>query len=63
MEYSWILPTPISLNANTPTLRIKKPKTLRELFLVIYVMTDVLEPFGKKLGEQKQDSFNRINKM
>ena len=43
MEDSWLLSTPMSLNANTPTLETKEPKTQRELFIVIDEMTNTLE--------------------
>ena len=51
----------MSLNANTPTLETKETKTQRELFTVIDEMTNTLEHFGKKLQQQKEDSFNRIS--
>ena len=54
MDDSWILLTVMfmSLNANTPTLETKETKTQRELYIVIYEMTNTLEYFGKKI-EQK----------
>ena len=48
MEDSWLLSTPIPLNANTPTLETKETKTQRELYIVINEMTNTLEHFGKK---------------
>ena len=53
----------MSLNANTPTLETKETKTQRELFIVIDKMTNTLEHFGKKLEQQKEDSFNRITQL
>ena len=47
MEDSWLLSTPMSLNANMPTLETKERKTQRELFIVTDEMN--LEHFGKKL--------------
>ena len=63
MEDSWLLPTPVPLNANTPTLETKETKTQRELFIVIDEMTNSLEHFGKKLEQQKEGSSNRINQL
>ena len=48
MEDSWLLLTPMPLNANTPTLKTKETKTQRELYIVINEMTNTLEHFGKK---------------
>ena len=63
MEDSWLLPTPMPLNANTPTLETKETKTQRELFIVIDEMTNSLEHFGKMLEQQKEGSSNRINQL
>ena len=63
MEDSWLLTTPILLNANTPTLEIKEAKTQTELFIVIDEIKDTLEHFGKKLEQQKEGSSNRINQL
>ena len=63
MEDSWLLSTPMSLNANTPTLVTKEMKIQRELFIVIDEITNTLEHFGKKLEQQKEDSSNRITRL
>ena len=63
MKGSWLLSTPISLIANTPTLETKEMKIQRELFIVIDEMTNTLEHFGKQLEQQKEDSSNRINQL
>ena len=63
MEESWLLSTPMSLNANTLTLETKEMKTQRELFIVIDEMTNTLEHSGKKLEQQKEDSSNRISQL
>ena len=63
MEDSCLLSTPMSLNANTPTLEKKEMKIQRELFIVIDEMTNILEHFGKKLEQQKEDSSNRITQL
>ena len=59
MEDSWLLSTPMSLNANMPTLETKERKTQRELFTVTDEMT--LEHFGKKLEQQNKDSSNKTS--
>ena len=51
MEDSWLLSTPMLLNANTPTLEMKKTKTQRELSITIDEMTNILEHFRKKLEQ------------
>ena len=48
MEDSWLLSTPMPLNANALTLETKETKTQRELHIVINEMTNTLEHFGKK---------------
>ena len=48
MEDSWLLSTPMSPNANTPTLETKETKSQRELYIVINEMTNTLEHFEKK---------------
>ena len=63
MEDSWLLSTPMSLNANRPTLETKETKTQRELFIVIDEMKNSLEHFGKKLEQQKEGSSNRTNQL
>ena len=59
MEDGWLLSTPMSLNANRPTLETKERKTQRELFIVIDEMT--LEHIGKKLEQQNKDSSNKTS--
>ena len=63
MEDSWLLSTPMRLNANTPTLETKETKTQRELYIVINEMTNILEHFGKKIEQQNEDSCNRISQL
>ena len=63
MEDGWLLSTPMSLNANMPTLEMKETKTQRELFIVIDEIANALEHFGKKLEQQKEDSSNRITQL
>ena len=63
MEDSWLLSTPIPLNANTPTLETKETKTQRELYIVINEMTNTLEHFEKKIEQQNEDSSNRISQL
>ena len=60
MEGSWFLSTPMSLNANTPTLETKETKTVTKT-IVIDEMTNTLVHFGKKLEQQKGGSSNRIS--
>ena len=50
-------------NANIPTLETKKTKTQKELYIVTNEKTNTLEHFGKKLEQQNEDSFNRINQL
>ena len=52
MEDSWLLSTPIPLNANTPTLETKETKTQRELYIVINEMTNILEHFRNEIEQQ-----------
>ena len=52
MEDSWLLLTPMPLNANTPTLKTKETKTQRELYIVINEMTNTLEHFKKEIEQQ-----------
>ena len=54
MDDSWLLLTPMSLNANRPTLETKETKTERETFIVIDEMTNTLEHFGKKVRATKR---------
>ena len=54
MDDSWLLSTPMSLNANRPTLETKETKTERETFIVIDEMTNTLEHFGKKVRATKR---------
>ena len=54
MDDSWLLSTPVSLNANRPTLETKETKTERETFIVIDEMTNTLEHFGKKVRATKR---------
>ena len=63
MEGRWLLSTPISLNANTPTLETEETKTQTDLFIVIDEITNTLKHFGKRLEQQKKDSSNRINQL
>ena len=53
MEDSWLLSTPMPLNANMPTLETKETKTQRESYIVIDEMTNTLEHFGKKKQNNK----------
>ena len=46
MKDSWLLSTPMLLNANI--LEMKEKKTQRELFIVIGEMRNILEHLGKK---------------
>ena len=55
MEDSWLLSTPMLLNANTPTLEMKKTKTQRELSITIDEMINILEHFRKKLEQFRQN--------
>ena len=57
------LSTPVLRNANMPTLEMKETKNLRKFFIVVDEMTNILEYFCKKLGQQKEDSSNRIRQM
>ena len=63
MEDSWLLSTPIPLNANTPTLETKETKTQRELYIVINKMTNTVEHFGKNTEQQNEDSSNKISQL
>ena len=63
MEDSWLLSTPMPLNANKATLETKEMKTHRELHMVFNEMTNTLEHFGKLIEQQKEDSFNRISQV
>ena len=63
MEDSWHLSTPISLNANMPTLEMKGLKTRRELYIAIDEMTKTLDHFGKKIEQQNKDSSSRIRQL
>ena len=54
MEDSWFLSTPMSLNANTPTLGMKYTKTQRELFTVVEELTNILEHFRKSQSNKKK---------
>ena len=63
MEDSWLLLTPMPLNANTPTLEMKETKTQGELYIVINEMINTLEYFGKNIGQQNEDSSNRISQL
>ena len=63
MEDSWHLSTPISLNANMPTLEMKGLKTRRELYIAIDEMTNTLDQFGKKIEQQNEDSSSRIRQL
>ena len=51
------------LNANTLILEMNVTKTQRELFVVIDEMKNILEHFGKKLEQQKEESSNRISQL
>ena len=55
MEDSWLLSTPMLLNANTPTLEMKKTKTQRELSITIDEMINISEHFRKKLEQFRQN--------
>lgn len=57
------LSTPVLRNANMPTLEMKETKNLWKFFIVVDEMTNILEYFCKKLGQQKEDSSNRIRQM
>ena len=48
MEDSWLLSTPMPINANTPILETKETKTQTELHIVINKITNTLKHFGKK---------------
>lgn len=61
MEDNNLLSTPMLLNTTTPTLEMKEMKIKKWLFLVVDEMTDILEHFGKKLKQQKEDSWNSVN--
>ena len=63
MEDSWLLLTPMPLNANTPTLEMKETKTQGELYIVINEMINTLEYFGKNIEQQNEDSSNRISQL
>ena len=45
MEDSWFLSTPMSLNANTPTLETKETKTQRTLYIQV-CLTATLHVFA-----------------
>ena len=63
MEDSWFLSTPMLLNATTMTLEMKESNNQKELFIVSDEMTNILEHFGKKLVQQKEDNLNKINQL
>ena len=63
MEDSWFLSTPMLLNATTMTLEMKETNNQKELFIVSDEMTNILEHFGKKLVQQKEDNLNKINQL
>ena len=55
MGGSWLSSTPILLNANKPTLEMKKnPKKQRELLIATVEMTNILEHFGKSCSNKKR---------
>ena len=63
MEDSWFLSTPVLLNATTMTLEMKETNNQKELFIVSDEITNILEHFGKKLVQQKEDNLNKINQL
>ena len=63
MEDSWLLSTPMPLNANTPTFQMKETKTQRELYIVINEMINTLEHFGKNIEQKNEDSSNRMSQL
>ena len=63
MEDSWFLSTPMLLNATTMTLEMKETNNQKELFIVSDEMTNILEHFGKKLVQQKEDNLKKINQL
>ena len=63
MEDSWLLSTPMSPHANTPTLETKETKTQKELYTVINEMTNTLEHFRQKIEQQNENSSNRIRQL
>ena len=47
----------------TPTWGIKELNIKRGLFIVIDEMTNILDHFGRKLGQEKENSSNWISKL
>lgn len=45
------------------TLEMKETNNQKELFIVSDEMTNILEHFGKKLVQQKEDNLNKINQL
>ena len=63
MENSWLLSTPMLLNANTSTLEMKETHIQEKLCIVIDEMTDSLEHFGKTLEQHRENSSSIISQL